>query len=61
MGDDNGMGIVFAVGLAIGLIVGVPVGFASSSYHWEKECVERGGAHYDAKTGEWKWNEVNKP
>lgn len=48
-------------GFVIGaLVVGEIVGCATRE-GWKSDAIEHNAAHYDTKTGEFKWNDTKEP
>jgi hypothetical protein len=62
MKNDDAWGlIVFVLSLAA-FVAGGTVRGCLMEHQYRSEANQRGFAHYDAKTGEWKWNEpITKP
>lgn len=52
MGDDRGLGIVFALGMLVGGVVGGLVAIKQSSACWREACIENGLAMYAPDTAE---------
>ena len=57
--DDSVIGVVFMIALRASiLLAAVAFGNHRAAETWQSECVRRGVAEYDSKTGEWKWKSV---
>jgi hypothetical protein len=62
MGDDNGYGIIFGLGLLIGFIVTAFLfgTIGPDVKKFKQEAIERNFAEFNCKTGEWQWIENTK-
>ncbi len=62
MGDDEGYGIIFGIGLFIGFLI-TALAFTifgtetKKASELKREAIERNFAEFDSKTGEWQWIE----
>ena len=45
------------LGVIIGCVLGIAIGLALNNGDWRQSAIEHNAAHYDAKTGEFTWNQ----
>lgn len=51
----------FIVGLVVGACMGLAVGVSAMTYYWKAGAVNHNAGYYDAKTGNFKWNDEKGP
>ena len=57
MKDEHWVYVVLAAGMLFGAISSWMGTTSTLNDMWETKAIEVGAAHYDAKTGEFAWNE----